>query len=409
MSVLQRDRNVTVLRPAGRFNRRLGGLALVYGAVGAVALALLLLVPSLVAWTADSRSSVSWLDAMSFAGDGWVLAHHGSLRAPAGSVSHVVTFAPLVFTAVAVWCARAGAKALLRDIEHEGRDAGRWWHPVALFIAGYLVAGILLALLGATGTASPRMLTVVPGAVVVAALGFGWALRGEPEAPAYAVCASWWERLPDGVRRGVRPACEAAIALFAVAALVLVLLVATHISRIGQINGLLGPGTVGTVVLLLAQLASVPNMVLLISGWTSGASMHVGIATISSGAVHTGLLPSVPMLGAIPDPGAFPFWMRVVPIVVVLAGGVAGGRAASGLSTLSGLRTKLTAAASAAGLLTVGLSLLIWIAGAHVSGAPLARAQVALSVVPLLAVELVAGALVAAAALHHVKVRRSHV
>ncbi|MBO1756303.1 DUF6350 family protein [Allobranchiibius sp. CTAmp26] len=409
MSVLQRDRNVTVLRPAGRFNRRLGGLALVYGAVAAVALALVLLVPSLVAWTADSRSSVSWLSAMSFAGDGWVLAHHGSLRAPAGNVSHVVTFAPLIFTAVAVWCARAGAKALLREVEHEGRDAGRWWHPVVLFLGGYVVAGMLLALLGATGTATPRILTIIPGAIVVAALGFGWALRAEPESPAYAVCAGWWERVPDGVRRGVRPACEAALALFAVATLVLVLLVATHTARIGQVNGLLGPGTVGTVVLGLAQLASVPNMVVLISGWTSGASVHVGTATISSSAVHTGLLPSVPVLGAIPDPGSFPAWMRVVPIVVVLAGGLAGGRAAAGLSTLSGLRTKLTAAASAAGLLTVGLSLLVWVAGAHVSGAPLARVQVALTVVPLFALEFVVGALVAAAALHYVKVRRSHV
>ncbi|MBO1767952.1 DUF6350 family protein [Allobranchiibius sp. GilTou38] len=409
MSVLQRDRNVTVLRPAGRFNRRLGGLALVYGAVGAVALALVLLVPSLVAWTADSRSSVSWLDAMSFAGDGWVLAHHGSLRAPAGSVTHVVTFAPLIFTALALWCARAGAKALLREVEHEGRDAGRWWHPVALFIGGYLIAGLLLAVLGATGTATPRFLTVIPGAIVVAAAGFGWALRAEPDAPAYAVCADWWERVPDGVRRGVRPACEAALALFAVATLVLVLLVATHTSRIGQVNGLLGPGAVGTVILALAQLASVPNMVVLITGWTSGASVHVGTATVSAGAVHTGLLPSIPVLGAIPDPGAFPVYLRVVPLVVVLAGGYAGARAAGALSTLSGLRTKLTAAASAAGLLTVGMSLLAWIAGAHVSGAPLARAQVGLVVLPLFALEFVVGALVAAAALHYIRVRRSHV
>lgn len=409
MSVLQRDRSVTVLRPAGQFNRRLGGLALVYGAVGAVALALVLLVPSLVAWTADSRSSVSWLDAMSFAGDGWVLVHHGSLRAPAGNVSHVVTFAPLLFTAVALWCARAGAKALLREVEHEGREAGRWWHPVVLFVGGYLLAGLLLALLGATGTATPRILTIIPGAVVVAALGFGWALRAEPESPAYAVCAGRWERLPDGVRRGVRPACEAALALIAVATVVLVLLVATHTARIGQVNGLLGPGSVGTVVLGLAQLASVPNLVVLITGWIGGASVHVGTATVSSGAVHTGLLPSIPVLGAIPDPGAFPVWLRVVPVVVVLAGGLAGARAAAGLSTLSGLRTKLTAAASAAGLLTVGMSLLVWIAGAHVSGAPLARAQVALTVVPLFALEFVVGALVAAAVLHYVRVRRSHV
>ena len=409
MSVLQRDRNVTVLRPAGRFNRRLGGLALVYGAVGAVALALVLLIPSLVAWTADSRSSVSWLDAMSFAGDGWVLAHHGTLGAPAGGVMHGVTFAPLIFTAVALWCARAGAKALLREVEHEGRDAGPWWHPVALFVGGYLLAGLLLALLGATGTATPRLLSVFPGAIVVAVLGFGWALRAEPEAPAYALCAGWWERLPDAVRRGVRPACEAALALFAVAAVVLLLLVVTHASRIGQVNGLLGPGTVGTLVLGLAQLASVPNLVVLITGWTSGASVHVGTATISNGAVHTGLLPSIPVLGAIPDPGAFPWWMRLMPILVVAAGGLAGARAADGFSTLAGLRTKLTAAASAAGLLTVGMSLLVWIAGAHVGGAPLARAQVGLAVVPLLAVEFLAGALLAAVALHHVKVRRSHV
>lgn len=409
MSVLERGRNVTVLRPAGRINRRLAGLALVYGAVGAVALALVLLVPTLTAWTADSRSSVSWLDAMSFAGDGWVLAHHGQLRAPAAGAIHIVTFAPLVFTALAAWFARTAAKALLREVEHEGRDAGRWWHAAAFFVLGYLLAGLLLAALGATGPASPRILTVVPGALLVAVLGFGWAVRGEPEAPAYAACAKVWDRAPVAVRRGVRPACEAALALLAAAAVLLLLLIVLHRSRIGEVNGLLGSGVVGTIVLALAQLASAPNMLLLITGWTTGASVHVGTATVSAGSVHTGLVPSVPFLGAIPDPGPLPVWVRLAPIVVVLAGALAGGRAASTLSTLSGLTSKLTAALAAAGLLTVGVALLIWFAGAHVSGAPLATAHATLLVLPLLAVESLAGAAVAAAALHFVKVRRSHV
>ena len=409
MSVLERGRNVTVLRPAGRINLRLAGLALFYGAIGAVALALVVLVPTLTAWTADSRSSVSWLQAMSFAGDGWVLAHHGRLLATAGGATHTITFSPLFFTALAVWFTRTAAKAVLREVTEAGRDAGRGWHSALFFVGGYLIAGVLLTLLGSTGPASPQLLSVLPGALIVATVGFGWAVRAEPESAAFEVCAGLWERLPVAVRRAVRPAAQSAVALVAVAAVLLVVLVALSWSRIGEVNGLLGAGMIGTTVLGLAQLASLPNFALLVTGWASGASVHLGTATVSAGAVQNGLVPSVPVLGAIPDPGAFPVWVRLAPLLIVLAGGLAGFRAAGSLSALSSLTTKLATAAAAAGLLTLAVSLLIWIAGAHVSDAPLAHAQLSWTVVPLLAVEFFGGAMAAAAAMHFLKVRRSHV
>lgn len=407
MSVLERDQNVTVLHPAGRFNPRLSGLALLYGAIGAVALALVLLVPTLVAWMADSRSSVSWLAAMSFAGDGWVLAHHGHLRAPAGGVTHVITFAPLLFTGLAAWFARAAAKPLLREVEQEGRSAGRWWHAPMFFVLGYLGAGLLLALLGMTGPATPGILSVIPGAVVIAAVGFGWALRAEPELAAYAGCARQWERLPAAVRRGVRPAVEAAGVLFAIALVAVVVLLIVHVSRVGQVNGLLSAGTVGTLVLALAQLASAPNIVLLVTGWFSGASVHVGTATIAAGSVQSGLVPSIPVLGAAPDPGGLPLWVRAAPVIVVLVGALAGYRAANGFSALTGLKAKLTCAAGAAGILTLGVAFLIWLAGAQVSAAPLAQAHVSPMVLPLFAVEIAAGALAAATVTHYLQARRS--
>lgn len=409
MSLLERGRNVTVLRPVGRINLRLAGLALFYGAVGAVALALVVLIPTLTAWTADSRSSVSWLEAMSFAGDGWVLAHHGRLAATAGGAVHAVTFAPLLFTVLAAWFARTSARALLREVHDAGRAAGRGWHSAACFVAGYAGAGVLLALLGKTGPASPGILSVLPGAVLLPVLGFAWAARTEPESAAFGAAARLWERLPVAVRRAVRPASEAAVVLLVVATVLLSVLVVLDRSRVGEVNALLGAGTVGTVVLGLGQLASVPNLALLVTGWISGASVQVGTATVAAGSVENGLVPSVPVFGAIPDPGAFPVWVRLAPVIVVLVGGLVGFRAASALSTLSGLRTKLLTAAAAGGLLTLGLTVLIWLAGAHVSAAPLGNAHVSLAVVPLLALELLGGALAAAAGLHYVKVRRSHV
>lgn len=407
--MLERDQKVTVLRPAGRFNPRLSGLALLYGAIGAVASALVILLPTLVSWMADTRSSVSWLAAMSFAGDGWVLAHHGHLRAPAGGTTHVITFAPLLFTALALWCARTAAKPLLRDVEQEGRSAGRWWHAPMLFVVGYLCAGMLLALLGMTGPATPGILSVIPGAIVVGAVGFGWALRGEPECATYEVCASWWQRLPAPVRKGMRPAAEAAGVLFAVALVAVVVMLALHASRVGQVNGLLSAGTVGTIVLALAQLASAPNVALLMTGWFSGASVHLGTATVSASAVQTGLVPSIPVLGALPDPGSLPLWARIAPAIVVAVGALAGYRAANSCSALTALKPKLLAAVGAAAVLCLGTAVLVWVAGAQVSAAPLAQAHVSPMVLPLLAVEMVAGALAAATAVHFVKVRRSHI
>ncbi len=408
MSVLARDRTVTALRATG-FNRRLGGLGLVHGAVAALAPALLLLVPVLAAWTADSRSSVSWLDAMSFAGDGWVLAHHGQLTASEPGVAHVVTFAPLLLTLLALWCTRRAAGALLREAEQEGRAAGPWWHVSVTFGVGYVATGVLLALLGATGPASPRVVTVLPGAVLVALGGFGWAVRREADSPAHLACARWWARVPSPVRRGLRPGVEAAAALLAVSFVLLVALVLLHAGRVGQVNGLLGPGIVGTVVLTVLQVAAAPNLTLLVAGWTSGATVHVGTASVSAGAVQTGVLPGIPALGAVPDAGALPVWARVAPAVVVLVGALAGARAASALTSLSPWSTKLLTAASAAGWALLPIVVLIWLAGAHVSAAPLATASVSPLVVPLVAGELAVGALLAAAVLHLIRVHRSHV
>lgn len=138
MSLLDRARSTLPTPATSREPRDWLQLAIAagYGAVGAITLGLVLIVPVMAAWAADPHSTTSWTDALSFSGDGWALAHRGHVAVAAGA-SHSVTFAPLVLTALAVVFARMAAKAMLTHLS--GRS-GAWWEGPSSYILGYVVA-----------------------------------------------------------------------------------------------------------------------------------------------------------------------------------------------------------------------------------------------------------------------------
>ncbi|GGB47554.1 hypothetical protein GCM10011492_43430 [Flexivirga endophytica] len=368
-----------------------------YGAVGAVTLGLLLIVPVMAAWAADARSTTSWTDALSFAGDGWALAHRGHVSVAADAATHSVTFAPLVLTALAVVFARMAAKAMLTHLS--GR-AGAWWEGPAAYIAGYVVSGLVITGLSLSGPAHPNLFTVFPGALVVGFAGCVWALLRSDEPVAEQAKTFVGQRISLSTRRALRPATEGLLGYLGVGLVVVLLLLVTHASQVGDLSGQLDTGLLGGVVLWLGQLAALPNLLVWSAGWTTGASMQLGAVSVGGTSVHGGLLPMIPVLGAVPGAGALPAITVAAPLLPVLLGVFVGYRSLGNLTTYASLRTKAITAAQAAGMTVAMVLLLSWLSTAGVSGGSLDYVGPSLMIVPLLVVELLLGALLATLFLH---------
>ncbi|TWP35936.1 DUF6350 family protein [Leekyejoonella antrihumi] len=415
MSLLERTRNTVVGPDAEPPDWRPLGVSAGYGVIGALAMALVLLLLSLVAWVVDPHSSVGWMDNLAFAAAAWGMVHRGSLAVQGDGITHVV-LAPLLLTLLAAYLARLSAGALTAYLGGLEERPRRWWEPAVAFVLGYVVAGVALAVLASSGPMHPHALTVIPGAVLIGGAGVLWATwRSErvdddddtdDDRPLTDSVATLSERLPSTLTRALRPAGEGILGFLALGTLLVLLLVLFHLGRIETVGSELGAGLVGTVVLSLAQLAMLPNLALYAGSWLTGAGVHLGAVSISSGAVHAGTLPMLPVLGAVPSVGALPSWMGAAPLLPVLLGAGIGWRAGARHTMLAPMKAKVSTAASAAGLATLGLVVLIWLSTASVSPGALQHFGPSLMVVPLLAVELVLGATVTAAGAHWLRTRR---
>lgn len=397
MSLLDRARNslaVDTSRRDGDRDWRELAIAAGYGAIGAVSLALVLAIPVVIAWLTDPHGGTTWLDALSFGGDAWALAHRAHLGAPGG---YSVVFAPLVLTLAALALARAAAKAMLW---HLSGQSGAWWEAPAAYVGGYLVGGLGISALAMTGPAAPNLLTVVPGAVLVGLAGCWLALAHRDHPVAERARTAVTEQASMSTKRALRPAVEGLLGYLGIGAVLLIGLIAFHLSDIGKLNGQLAPGLFGGIVLWIGQVAALPNLMLWCAAWTTGAQVDIGSVQIGSDHVHGGLLPLIPMLGATPSAGSLPGWAAFAPILPVLLGAFIGRRSVDRLTTYTPLRVKALTAVQAALLTAVFAVVVTWLSTAGVSGGTLSYIGPSLMVAPLLAIELLLGALLSVLVLH---------
>lgn len=327
-----------------------------YGAVGAAALALLLFVVLLLAWVTDPRSGGDWTAVLGLSGDAWTLSHGGRLTAP---VVGPVILTPLLLTALAVFLARSAARPVV-----VAGSTGRWWPTLSAFVGGYLVAGLAISALGYLSTAKPVLPWVIPGALLVPAAGFVWAVARDrhDDNALRADLVQQWERIPPRIRKGVRPGLEGAGALAGIGLIVLLVAVLTHLSRISAIQGTFDSGAVGLALLWGGQLTALPNAVAWGTTWAAGGGLHLGPVGVTLTQVHAGTLPAIPLLGAIPEAGALSPVTLAAPAAIVLVGVGIGWRSTRRLSVLSSLPSKLMVTAVACGI-ACGAILLVALVG----------------------------------------------
>ncbi|MFL6063883.1 MAG: DUF6350 family protein [Friedmanniella sp.] len=186
---------------------------------------------------------------------------------------------------------------------------------IALVLLGAYLVPVLVGavLVGSPGLAPGHILAVL------AVLG-GAALRGAGR----TLAVGWTGRWPAWSRSLPRAVLTSQLVLLAAGAAVLCTGLALHLDRVGALQDALAPGPAGGVALLAAQLALMPNAVVWATAYALGGGFTLGNGSVVAPAgTDIGILPGLPLLGALPAAGPGPAWALCWLAAGVLAGAVA--------------------------------------------------------------------------------------
>lgn len=321
---------------------------LVAGAVTAGATAAVVIVTAMLAATAPEGTSVGAGQAVGVGAALWALA--GGARLAVGGA--VVAFTPLLAFALLTLVA---AHVAGRTVPEGSLRASCSW------VGGYAVGAGAACLLTLLGPVRPTVLSVVLPVLVVPTLGVVLARRGGHDAVL--------ERLPRVLVRGLRPGLEGAAVLIGLGTLAVVAAVALSWERVGHVTTQLDAGGGGVVLLSLAQLLALPNAALWVVSFAAGPGFSVtdGAQVAWSGS-ESALMPMVPALAALPDPGAFPWAVHLLVLVPVLVGGFVGHRVLLGMPRLSPSTAKASAALAGVAVTAVAVGVVDAVGGGALGG-----------------------------------------
>jgi hypothetical protein len=356
---------------------------------------LVVVVPTVLGWMYDPRPGDSFADPLGAGASLWLLVQGAHL----GANATIVAFVPLVLGALAVWGASRGASRVLdtADVDDAfvadllprsvASSGGRWW-------GGYALAVALAAALTIAGSLPLRWLSVVVPVLALVLALCRLARDADILGPRFDPFVA-----PETVRRAWAPARSGLLVLLAVGVLLVLVAVALSWGSVSSLHREAGAGLLGGALLVATQLAALPNLALWALSFLAGPGFSVvdGAHTSLTGSTG-GLMPMVPVLGAVPEPGSAPWVVRLLVLVPVVVGGCIGRRALGSVARLSSLRTKASVAVVACAMVAVAVGVLDGLGGGSLGayrlsdiGAP------ALWLTLTLALELVVGALVVVA------------
>jgi Family of unknown function (DUF6350) len=370
--------------PSGSRWPRAAGVGVLTG----LASVLVVLGPVVMAWLVEPLATGGGWQAAGTGAALWLLVSGAHLDTGGVALSVV----PLLGTAALVAVAWLGAREAMVDVSTDGEHwrgtlprplaaaLGAWW-------AGYAVAVAVAVGLTVAGPFRVTPLSLVMPVVVVPLLALVLALRpiaaDDPDVLGRRLGFAW---LPDDVRRAVRPGLTGAALLLGAGLVAVMAAVALSWHQVGTIATAVAAGGLGAVVLALAQVAALPNLGL----WAVSFMAGPGFRVVEGGSVSWsgskgGLLPMVPVLAALPQPGAFPWFTPLSVLVVVAVGAFVARRALLAVARLSRLRTKLAVALSACAVTALTVVALDLVAGGSAGqfrlaavGAPTGRLLLAL-------------------------------
>ena len=223
-----------------------------------------------------------------------------------------VTLVPWGATALSAFMLSKFAAVATRRMR-DGEAAGPGVISVAT-IAAYLVPVLMVAVFMGEPWQQPAH-----WAAVVALL-LGSAYVGGSRALGVGLTRA----LPGWLRSVPRAVVGAQLVMLAAGASVLVTGLIRHLDRVEALFDVLAPGVAGGIALLMVQFAFVPNAFVWSGSYALGAGFSLGTGSVVAPAgTELGILPGIPMLGALPaaGPGGVAhFWWLAAG---VLAGAVA--------------------------------------------------------------------------------------
>lgn len=344
----------------------------VLGALSSLGVALaVVVVPALAAQVAGTASSATVLDAILLGLSILVLGHGGGVMIGTGVIDGPVTMTPfglliLLLMLSALSMRRVGRA--LRPVRDDGvlrtgalRDAGS---ALGTYALTYAIGLAILAGIGRSADLSPMITSALVSGLMVAVIGglvgMLWSLRREATDTVPGVRVL--ELLPAPYGDVARAALLAVTGLLGLGMALVVVMLLLSVPAQSALFDQLAPGIVGGLVLTLIQLALLPLVAVWALTVLLGGTVGVGTSTgISLDGAETGVLPALPMLGALPGPGDFPaaaWLLMILPMIPVGLGAV---RLVRDVAPL-GRREQIIAWASypavvvVAGLLLAGLS-----------------------------------------------------
>lgn len=270
-----------------------------------------------IAWLGATH--IAPADMLAAIGQAW-LSLHGAPVVLGGVPLRIV---PLGLAALVAGACAVAARYAVRGASRPRKPAGASARLaiIGACVAGYLAPGLLVAAIMGTPA---QMVAALPGLVLIPLVGasVGVSLRRRRRRGARRrdgwrpATRGWLGRLPRAIGLGVAVLAASATAAF-VAALVV------HWPTVMAVTESLHPDTAGLVMLIIVQLAYLPNMLLWAGSYVLGAGINLGPGAVAApGVTIEATLPAVPVFGAVPlaPGGADLLWL----LTGLLAGAASG-------------------------------------------------------------------------------------
>ncbi|WP_113705003.1 DUF6350 family protein [Nonomuraea lactucae] len=266
----------------------------------------------------------------------WLAAHHAGFAIPGGRVGllplGLIILPALLLYRAARWMARDAdlrlrlPARLPKNSPREKASARRRAQLVLVVQAGVSLAAPYALLAGLIAIVARNEITQpFIGEALLSHFTLAFLAGALATARTIGPWRAMLRLLPERVR-ALTVGTAVATAVMLAAGLVLVLVaVVLNFGQVRELSGVLSPGFVGGLLLLLVQVLYLLNAVIWALSYIAGPGFAIGAGTlVAPTGVQLGTVPSLPLLGALPDSGPVPGWMMAVVALPFAAGAVAG-------------------------------------------------------------------------------------
>lgn len=331
------------------------------GALAATGTWAIVVLPSLIGWLAAPEGTLGWFSAVQVGSALWFLGHGQSIGGSGVSISLTPLGLFLVFAYVT---ARWGRR--LVATERAAASRSEWSRVAGLgvvpgFLAGYVGAGAVISLLTLGGTVAPGV-AAVPGTALVPVVALGYLLLRPDAADVPGFVRAGFLRGPSWLPSVWRVGWRGTALLLGVGLAVVFFRFAVSADEVGRIHDDYGLGLTAGAIVVLAQMMLLANAATWALAFVAGPGFSIATGSlISPAAAQPGLMPLVPMLGALPEEADYPTAMYAVVLLPVACGVVIGRWVDRELEFFDNIRARLAATAVAVATAVAGIGLLTWL------------------------------------------------